>query len=29
VRKGRPAPRGEKPERETDVEGWLKRFSRE
>jgi predicted RNA-binding protein with PIN domain len=22
-------PRGEKPERETDVEGWLKRFSRE
>ena len=29
ARKGRPAPRGDKPERETDVEGWLKRFSRE
>ena len=27
VRRG--ASRGEKPERETDVEGWLKRFSRE
>ena len=26
---GGPSPRGEKPERETDVEGWLKRFSRE
>jgi predicted RNA-binding protein with PIN domain len=25
----RPEPRGEKPERESDVEGWLKRFSRE
>jgi predicted RNA-binding protein with PIN domain len=25
----RGTPRGEKPERETDVEGWLKRFSRE
>ena len=25
----RGAARGEKPERETDVEGWLKRFSRE
>ncbi len=25
----RPSARGEKPERETDVEGWLKRFSRE
>ena len=25
----RAAARGEKPERETDVEGWLKRFSRE
>jgi len=25
----RRAPAGEKPERETDVEGWLKRFSRE
>jgi len=29
TRKGRPAPRGEKPDRETDVEGWLKRFTRE
>ncbi len=28
ARRGR-APRGEKPERETDVEGWLKRFTRE
>jgi hypothetical protein len=28
-RKGRAAPRGDKPERETDVEGWLKRFTRE
>ena len=27
--KGGPPSRGEKPERETDVEGWLKRFSRE
>lgn len=31
LRRGRPASAapGEKPERETDVEGWLKRFSRE
>jgi len=29
ARKDRPAPTGDKPERETDVEGWLKRFSRE
>ena len=29
ARKGRPAPSGGKPERETDVEGWLKRFTRE
>jgi predicted RNA-binding protein with PIN domain len=29
ARKGRPVPSGDKPERETDVEGWLKRFSRE
>jgi predicted RNA-binding protein with PIN domain len=27
--KGGAPPRGEKPERETDVQGWLKRFSRE
>ena len=27
--KGGPPSRGEKPERETDVDGWLKRFSRE
>jgi hypothetical protein len=27
--KGRGVPSREKPERETDVEGWLKRFSRE
>jgi predicted RNA-binding protein with PIN domain len=29
ARTPRGAARGEKPERETDVEGWLKRFSRE
>jgi hypothetical protein len=29
LRKNRPVPSGDKPERETDVEGWLKRFSRE
>jgi predicted RNA-binding protein with PIN domain len=29
ARRGGPAPPGDKPERETDVEGWLKRFSRE
>ena len=28
-RNRRGAPRGEKPERETDIEGWLKRFGRE
>ena len=28
-RAGKSASRSEKPERETDVEGWLKRFSRE
>jgi predicted RNA-binding protein with PIN domain len=28
-RKGGSAPRSDKPDRETDVEGWLKRFSRE
>jgi len=27
--KARPAANGEKPERETDVDGWLKRFSGE
>jgi hypothetical protein len=27
--KNRPVPSGEKPERESDVQGWLKRFSRE
>ena len=26
---GKGQPRGEKPERETDIEGWLKRFTRE